>query len=119
MNPAEYVAQSLAEHLTGFATQYGDEAIDSVRKPTLVVWTGEITKVNQGRADARIELWVLVPESTSRATEGKLWEALTAVTDAIDAAPADIDWSTCQRGVLGDRFPGYRIPIDLSINRKA
>ena len=118
MNPAEIVLKALAPNLDDFRLQYGDEVVDTVRKPTVVVWTGELTKVNRKMADANIELWVIVPESTARTTESKLWEALEATLDAIDQAPATLDWTTATRSVLGDRFPGYRIPITLSIPRK-
>ena len=117
-SPAITTAQAIGKHLTGWRIVTGDEPLDAITRPTLVVWTGDVTQTNRRLAEANVEVWALAPEGKPSEVEAGMWAILTQVLAAITAAMPELGWLTATRGVLGGRFPGYSIPITLTTNWK-
>ena len=117
-SPAIRAARALGEHLDGWRIVTGDEPLDAITKPTLVVWTGDVTQTNRRLAEANVEVWALAPEGKPSEVEASMWVILTQALDAITTAMPELGWLTATRGVLGGRFPGYSIPLTLATNWK-
>ena len=117
-SPAITTARALGEHLDGWRIVTGDEPLDAITRPTLVVWTADVTQTNQTIAEASVEIWALAPETKATDAEAALWTIVTHALAAIHAAMPGLGWLTATRGVLGGRFPGYSIPLTLATNWK-
>ena len=117
-SPAIRAAREIGEYLDGWRIVTGDEPLDSITKPILVVWTADVTQTNQTIAEASVEIWALAPETKATDAEAAIWKIVTQALAAIHAAMPGLGWLTATRGVLGGRFPGYNIPITLATTWK-
>lgn len=92
-----------------WATRHGIETIDVLTAPTLVSWVSTISRdPGGGTLTLEVETWLLLPDSTAPlGREDKLEEALTTWIGVLEST-RDVTWETTTRGVLSDKFDGYR-----------
>lgn len=84
---------------------------DVVTKPTIMLWQSRIEPMPQATLDrvfVTVELWALVGTDDPAKADDALDDHLSDVITALHAIPW-LTWSTAERGVLLDRFHGYRI----------
>lgn len=84
---------------------------DAVTRPTVMLWQSLIERLPQLELDrlvVTVELWVLVATEDPAKADDALDDAVSDVLQALHPI-GWINWSTAERGVLLDRFNGYRI----------
>lgn len=111
MNVREQVAAALSAALPGYRVLGYPMDPDAVTRPTIMMWTSLIERLEQidlDRLKVTVELWVLVASEDPARVDDALDDALDDVIVALHPIPW-LTWSTAERGVLTDRFHGYRI----------
>lgn len=111
MNARTALSEALTDALPGFRVLGYSQDLDAVTRPTVMVWTSLIERAEQfglDRIKVTVELWVLVGNDNPEAANDALDDALEDVLGALQDVDW-IDWTTAERGVLFDRFHGYRI----------
>lgn len=111
MNARTALAEALTTALPGFLVRGYALELDAVTRPTIMLWQTLVERLEQislDRLKVTLELWVLVgaedPAKADDALDDALGEVIAALHD-LDW----IDWTSAERGVLLDRFHGYRI----------
>ncbi len=112
MNVREAVAAALTESLPAGWRVLGYGAdLEQVTRPTVMLWQSLIERMPQIGLDllkVTVEMWVLVGQESPDAASDALDDALDDVLEALQPL-SWVDWTTAERGVLSDRFHGYRI----------
>lgn len=111
MNVRSALADALAGALPDFRVLGYPLDVDAVTRPTVMLWTSLVERLEQidlDRLRVTTELWVLVGTEDPARVDDALDDALEAVVYALHPI-GWVTWSTAERGVLQDRFHGYRI----------
>lgn len=114
MNARTLLRDALAAALPSWQIVADARAIDTVRKPgAAVLWTDKITrppKLGLDYAETTMVLWVLTAADRPEAIEDDLDSLLLAAFEVIE--PLDwVGWAEADRGVLADKFNGWRITL--------
>lgn len=92
-------------------------AVDSVRKPAAaVLWSERRTRQELQKLTLMAEtvvMWVLTASDDPKAIEDDLDELLMAALAVVEATP-QLSWTETNRGVLNDKFEGWRIEIQAA-----
>lgn len=112
MNVRTAVADALIEALpaTFLVRGYPFEP-DAVTRPTVMVWQSTIERYPQITLDrlvVTVELWVLVGSEDPSKADDALDDAVTEVIEALHPITW-LNWTIAERGVLIEKFHGYRI----------
>lgn len=67
--------------------------------------------------DNELSAWVLIPNQRAGTSDDVLDDALDVVLDAIDRVEPVL-WTTAERGVWGDTYPGYRITLNAITSKE-
>lgn len=110
--------RTLAEHLEtalpGWQIVSDAHVIDTVRKPgAAVVWTSRRRrweKLGFDWLDDEITVWVLTAAEKAADIEDDLDDLLIRFLAALEDQPA-YSWTEAERGVLAEKFQGWRVPV--------
>lgn len=113
MNVRHAIADALTAGLpSGYLVRGYPYEPDAVTRPTVMLWQSLLERGEQidDRVALRVtvEVWVLVSTEDPSKADDALDDALDDVLSAVHAV-SFIEWSVAERGVLLDRFHGYRI----------
>jgi len=113
MSGRTVLADALRAGLRNWQVVADARALDVVRKPgACVLWTSRITRDvrNSGVLTEELVLWVLTATDKPTEVHDDLDELLAAVDDVMEPLDAFI-WTEAERGVLADKFDGYRLSV--------
>lgn len=106
--------QALAAALPGWLIVSDSRAIDGLRAAgNIVLWSARVARPEKLGLDVlqnELTLWVLTGLDDPTKTEDNLDHLLTQVFEALEPLAA-FSWSEAERGVLAEKFDGWRIPI--------
>lgn len=92
--------------VTGYPT-----TLDNVTRPTVMVWTSRLEPSNQigrDRVMVTLDVWVLTGITAPGQADDALDAQLLAVLAVLHGLEW-IDWTSAERGVLEDKYHGYRL----------
>ena len=114
MTGRQQLHQLLTEALPEWVIVSDARKLDTVRKPgAVVLWTERLTrpaKLGLDYIEATLHLWVLTATDKPELLEDDLDSLLLDVLTAIEPHDA-FGWVEAERGVLDEKFQGWRIPV--------
>ena len=114
MTGRAHLAAALADGLGDWQIVSDARALDSVRRPgAAVLWTSkrqQLTDRGTGWYQDEVTLWILTAATKPADIEDDLDALLFAATQALEPLDA-FHWETAERGVLAEKFDGYRLTV--------
>lgn|GEM_PF-2751154 len=113
MNVRQAIAKELTDRLPdSYIVKGYTYDPDAAARPTVMLWQSLIergSRINDRNGlEVTVELWVIVGSEDPAKVDDDLDDALDEVLTAVHDIPF-IDWSVAERGVLKERFHGYRM----------
>lgn len=111
MNARGVLAQALATALPDVRVLGYPADVEAVTRPTVMLWQSLIERsdlLGLDRVKVTLELWALVATEDPARADDALDEHLENVLYALQDLTW-LDWTTAERGVLAERFHGYRV----------
>lgn len=111
MNARTALAAALAAALPDYRIIGYPVDLDAVTRPTVMVWQSLVERmplVGLNVLKVTLEMWALVGTDAPAAADDALDDVLDDVLTALQPLTW-LDWTTAERGVLADRFPGYHV----------
>ena len=117
MNGRQLLAEALKQQMAGHQIVSDARQLDSVRSPgAVVVWT-QLRKraVLNGftMLTDDVVVWVLTPATKPEEIEDSLDGLLLEVLEVLESLP-QFTWDQAERGVLSDKFDGFRITAECA-----
>lgn len=114
MTGRSLLAGELAAALPGWLIVSDARQIDTVPNPgACVLWTARRSRPAKLGLDWLLDeltLWVLTPATKPARIEDDLDELLQQVMEALEPLQA-FAWTDAERGVLADKFDGWRLTV--------
>lgn len=114
MNGRQILADALRTKLVNWQVVSDARQIDSVRRPgAAVVWTQTRKRMElNGFAmlTDEVVVWVLTAATKPEEIENDLDSLLLDVLEVLEGLP-EFTWSEAERGVLVEKFDGWRLPV--------
>ena len=111
MSARTRLAADLATALPTFRIMGVNADLDAVARPTVMLWQSLVTRADHfglGRLVATLDVWVLTGRENPEKADDNLDASLLAVIATLQPLTW-IDWTAAERGVLLERFHGYKI----------
>lgn len=114
MSGRKMLHSALSATLPGWQVVSDARALDAIRRPgAAVMWTAKRAKAPALGLDwftDEVTLWILTPTDRPADLEDSLDSLLLTVMEALEPLDA-FHWETAERGVLAEKFEGYRLTI--------
>lgn len=111
MNVRQALVDALTPELPTYRLLGYPLDLDAVTRPTVMLWQSRVERLEQIELDrllVTVELWVVTGSEDPSKADDLLDDSLSDVIEALHPITW-INWTTAERGVLHDRFHGYRI----------
>ena len=99
------------------AWAYGFRVPDRVTGPTLLVWPVTVARTRTATrtrfVTTTLEVWILTPHQREDAADDALDPLVTDLVSILEATPL-VTWETLDRGVLDDKFHGWRTTVTVA-----
>lgn len=113
MTSTQRLVTELATALPDFRVIGYVAALDQVPRPTVIVWTENLTRttlLGQDRVLVELRVQVVVGQQEPEEADAPLWEATSQVLEAL--APLGwLDWTTAEWVVRADTFHAYTLSL--------
>ena len=90
---------------------------DRISRPTFLAWPVAMERTTDARRRrfvlATVEVWLLSPHADEAAADAQLDPAVAELVGILEAEPM-LTWERLERGVLDDRFQGWRAVLTLA-----